>query len=271
MKRSARFPLGLDHFEAATASRRRGAIDDLLRPQGPVRQAARDAATAHAPSGLGLDSEAVRLRMVDRLRAGGARCEHVLSAMAQVERHRFVDTALAPQAYEDTSLPIGHGQTISKPSVVAHMLCLLFEGQFAQRTGHLGRTLEIGTGCGYQAALLLLLAPSVTTIERLRALHGRACENLAQYGAPRLQLLHGDGREGHAPGGPYESILAAAGGEELPHAWLEQLALGGRLVAPVHGPGQGGQSLLVVDRRRDGFVSARHDAVHFVPLKSGTA
>lgn len=271
MKRTVRFPLGLDHFVSGGERTRRGAVDDLLRPQGPLRQAARDAAVAHAPSGLGLDSAAVRLRMVERLRASGARCERVLSAMAQVERHRFVDSALAPQAYEDTSLPIGHGQTISKPSVVAHMLCLLFEGQFARQAGHLGRTLEIGTGCGYQAALLTLLAPSVTTIERLRALHERACENLADCGAPRLQLLHGDGCSGHAPGGPYESVLAAAGGHGLPQAWLDQLAIGGRVVAPVQGAGKGGQTLLVVDRRPEGFVSAHHDAVHFVPLKSGTA
>jgi protein-L-isoaspartate(D-aspartate) O-methyltransferase len=245
--------------------------DDLLRPQAPLRQAARDAALSRAPSGLGLDSAVVRQRMVERLRTDGAHCEPVLRAMAQVERHRFVDTALAPQAYEDTSLPIGHAQTISKPSVVAHMLGLLFDGEYASEVGHLGRVLEIGTGCGYQAALLLLLAQDVTSIERLLALHERAHLNLLGHAVSRLRLLHGDGRLGHAAAGPYHSILAAAGGSELPEAWCDQLAVGGRLVAPVQYLGQAGQSLLVVDRRRDGLVTSRHDPVNFVPLKSGTA
>jgi protein-L-isoaspartate(D-aspartate) O-methyltransferase len=271
MKSRGRFPLGLEHFEGGATARRRGMNDDLLRPQAPLRQAARDASMRRAPSGLGLDSDVVRQRMVERLRVDGGGCEPVLLAMAQVERHRFVDTALAPQAYEDTSLPIGHGQTISKPSVVAHMLGLLFEGDHARKTGHLGHVLEIGTGCGYQAALLLLLAPSVISIERLGALHQRACLNLQGHDVSRLRLLHGDGRLGHAAAGPYQSIVAAAGGDELPPAWCEQLAVGGRLVAPVQCPGQSGQSLLVVDRHRDGLVTVRRDPVHFVPLKSGTA
>jgi protein-L-isoaspartate(D-aspartate) O-methyltransferase len=208
--------------------------------------------------------------MVARLRAEGLRCEPVLQALGQVERHRFVDTALATQAYEDTSLPIGLQQTISKPSVVARMLALLFEGDAARTQGHLGRVLEIGTGCGYQAAVLMLLARGVVSIERLRPLHDKARAHLGslRHGTD-LRLVHGDGRLGHAPRAPYQSIVAAAGGEDLPAAWLDQLDIGGRLVAPMHDPARGGQVLVVVDRRADGLVTHRHDAVHFVPLKSG--
>ncbi len=219
---------------------------------------------------MGLDSAAVRQRMVNRLRAGGVRCEPVLQAFGQVERHRFVDTALATQAYEDTSLPIGLQQTISKPSVVARMLALLFEGDAARELGQLGRVLEVGTGCGYQAALLALLARSVISIERLKPLHEKARDNLAHHRQGDLRLLHGDGRLGHPPWAPYQSIIAAAGGDDLPQAWLDQLAPGGRLVAPMHDASRGGQVLVVVDRRPEGLVTQRHDAVHFVPLKSGT-
>jgi protein-L-isoaspartate(D-aspartate) O-methyltransferase len=241
-----------------------------------LQQAAADAARISAPSGLGLDSAAVRLRMVRRLQDDGVRCDPVLRAFATVPRHLFVDTALAPQAYEDTALPIGLGQTISKPSVVGRMLALLFEGAAAREQGHLGRVLEIGTGCGYQTALLAAgLARSVLSIERLRALHQKARDNLhaARWrGAPcqaDVRLVHGDGRLGHAPWAPYTSIIAAAGGEALPAAWLDQLALGGRLVAPVVDPSHGAQSLLVVDRRESGLVRHWLDGVHFVPLESG--
>ncbi len=183
----------------------------------------------------------------------------------------FVDSALATQAYEDTSLPIGHGQTISKPSVVARMLALLFEGETARATGSLGRVLEIGTGCGYQAALLARLGRGVVSIERLRPLHEKARQHLREVHAAPVRLLHGDGRLGHAPAAPYDSIVAAAGGDDLPEAWLDQLAPGGRLVAPVHDGGGGGQVLVVVDRVGDGLQRRRLEGVHFVPLKSGTA
>jgi protein-L-isoaspartate(D-aspartate) O-methyltransferase len=278
MTRPSRFPMALDRVhgrpagQAKSPSGKPGA--EVLRPQRPLHQAAQDAARQQAPSGLGMDSAAVRQRMVDRLRTGGVRCEPVLQAFGRVERHRFVDTALATQAYEDTSLPIGLQQTISKPSVVARMLALLFEGEAARKGGHLGRVLEIGTGCGYQAALLTLVSRSVVSIERLKPLHDKARANLANAhagdAAGDLRLLHGDGRLGHAPWGPYQSIIAAAGGDELPKAWLDQLAPGGRLVAPMHDASRGGQVLVVVDRRPDGLVTQHHDAVHFVPLKSGT-
>jgi protein-L-isoaspartate(D-aspartate) O-methyltransferase len=216
-----------------------------------------------------MDSAAVRQRMVQRLWADGIRHEALLQAFGAVERHRFVDTALATQAYEDTSLPIGLSQTISKPSVVARMLALLLQGEAARASGRLGRVLEIGTGCGYQAALLARLGRPVVSVERLRGLHEKACANLASLRSHELHLLHGDGRLGHAPRAPYDSIVSAAGGEDVPAAWLEQLGVGGRLVAPLHDPARGGQVLLVVDRQTGGLVRSWHDPVHFVPLKSG--
>ncbi|MFO1329625.1 MAG: protein-L-isoaspartate(D-aspartate) O-methyltransferase [Rubrivivax sp.] len=243
----------------------------MLRPQRPLQQALQQSARQAAPSGLGLDSAAVRARMVERLRADGIRCEPVLQAFAAVERHRFVDTALATQAYEDTSLPIGHGQTISKPSVVARMLALLHESAAARQAGHLGRVLEVGTGCGYQTALLSLLAQGVLSIERLRPLHEKARQHLHGWRRGDVRLVHGDGRQGHAGWGPYQHIVAAAGGDALPPAWLDQLAPGGRLVAPMHDAASGGQVLVVVDRDEQGWREQRLEAVHFVPLKSGRA
>ena len=220
--RPGRFPLALDRLAGAG----RPAATELLRPQRPLQHAAQHAAAQGqgAPQGLGLDSAAVRARMVARLRAEGIGCAPVLQAFALVERHRFVDSALANQAYEDTSLPIGLSQTISKPSVVARMLALLFEGESARAAGHLGRVLEIGTGCGYQAALLARLARSVLSIERLKPLHDKARQNLEGQRHGELRLVFGDGTLGHAPRAPYDSVVAAAGGDQLPAAWLEQLA-----------------------------------------------
>jgi protein-L-isoaspartate(D-aspartate) O-methyltransferase len=217
--------------------------------------------------GVGLDSSAVRMSMVRKLEGQGIRDHRVLSAMGHVERHRFVDTALVNQAYEDTSLPIGLGQTISKPGVVARMLDLLLDG----RAGQIGRVLEIGTGCGYQAAVLSRLAGEVYSIERLRGLHDKARDNLRYLRLANLHLLFGDGRDGYAAGAPYGAIIAAAGGEAVPQAWLDQLALGGRLVAPVStGPASAGtQALLVVDKLPQGLRQTLLEAVNFVPLKSG--
>ena len=269
--RGPRFPLGLDHVHGSTSARRGERVEprELLRPQRPVAQAARDALRPTAPSGLGLDSSTVRTRMVERLRADGIACEPVLQAFGRVERHRFVDSALATQAYEDTSLPIGHGQTISKPSVVARMLALLFDSASAQAEGTLGRVLEIGTGCGYQTALLSLLSFAVLSVERLRPLHDRARAHLHGWRQGDVRLIHADGRLGHAPWAPYDHIVAAAGGDAVPPAWLEQLAVGGRLVAPMHDARSGGQVLLVVDRSSAGWREQRLEGVRFVPLKSG--
>jgi protein-L-isoaspartate(D-aspartate) O-methyltransferase len=129
--------------------------------------------------------------------------------------------------------------------------------------------LEIGTGCGYQAALIARLANRVVSIERLGPLHHKARDNLHALGIDAVRLVHGDGRLGHAPLAPYDAIVSAAGGEQLPQAWLDQLAVGGRLVAPMHSDSAQGQVLMIVDRTADGYRQSFHDAVHFVPLKSG--
>ena len=265
-RRAPRFPMVLDRVGRAGASAQ---PRETLRPQRHLHEAVRDAARRSAPQGLGLDSLLVRQRMVQRLRAEGIHCEAVFTAMEAVPRHLFVDTALAIQAYEDTSLPIGHGQTISKPSVVARMLDLLYGGAHARSQGHLGRMLEVGTGCGYQTALLARLAKQVISIERLRPLFDKASGHLAPWRLDHVRLVHGDGMLGHGPNAPYDSIIAAAGGEALPDAWLDQLAVGGRLVAPIHRPGGRGQVLVVVDRHELGCHRTEHETVHFVPLKSG--
>lgn len=226
-------------------------------------------AKAVVSSGIGLDSRAVRARMVQKLAGQGIADAQVLAAMGQVERHRFVDTALVNQAYEDTSLPIGLGQTISKPNVVARMLELLRQGA-GSPAGKLGRVLEIGTGCGYQAAVLGQLAGEVYSIERLRGLHEKARENLRAFRLANVHLLFGDGMLGYAKGAPYAAIIAAAGGEAIPPAWVEQLAVGGRLVAPMHMAG-GAQALVVLDKTAQGVTQTVLEAVHFVPLKSGTS
>ena len=217
-----------------------------------------------------MDSQAVRARMVHKLAAQGISDAQVLAAMGKVERHRFVDTALANQAYEDTSLPIGLGQTISKPSVVARMLELVQQGARGAGGGKLGRVLEIGTGCGYQAAVASHLATEVYSIERLRGLHDKARENLRNLRLPNVHLLFGDGMLGFPKGAPYAAIIAAAGGEAIPSAWIEQLAMGGRLVAPLQAA-NGTQALVVVDKTPQGIRQTLLEAVLFVPLKSGTS
>jgi protein-L-isoaspartate(D-aspartate) O-methyltransferase len=218
------------------------------------------------PVGLGLDSSAVRAAMVRKLAAMGIAHPGVLQAMGQVERHCFVDSALVNQAYEDTSLPIGLGQTISKPNVVARMLELLVQNQALP----MGRVLEVGTGCGYQAAVLAKLCREVYSIERLKGLHHKAQDLLRPLRIPNLHLLFGDGMLGFPTGAPYAGIIAAAGGDAVPAAWTEQLAVGGRLVAPAS-LGQRGQSLVVIDRTPSGFVQQVLEPVQFVPLKSGIA
>ncbi|MEY3520848.1 protein-L-isoaspartate(D-aspartate) O-methyltransferase [Limnohabitans sp. 2KL-51] len=217
-------------------------------------------------SGLGLDSGAVRARMVAKLAEQGVQDPWVLQAMGQVERHRFVETALAGQAYEDTSLPIGLGQTISKPNVVARMIELLRQ----DAPGKLGRVLEIGTGCGYQSAVLSHLASEVYSIERLRGLHEKAKKNLLPFRLPNVHLMLGDGMLGFPKGAPYAGIISAAGGDEVPVVWLEQLAVGARLVAPTV-TASGHQALVVIRRTATGYDRQVLEAVHFVPLKSGIA
>ncbi len=231
--------------------------------------------SATATRGLGLDSEAVRERMVSRLVEQGLSSKRVAEAMRQVERHRFVDSALVNQAYEDTSLPIGLGQTISKPNVVGRMLDLLVQApvftQSAHPSGRLaGRVLEVGTGCGYQAAVLSHLFAEVYSMERLKGLHEKARDNLRAFRLANVHLLLGDGMLGFPRGAPYAAIISAAGGDDVPSTWTDQLVVGGRLVAPCTQK-NGQQALVVVDKTESGLSHSVLEAVHFVPLKSGLA
>ncbi|TWO72654.1 protein-L-isoaspartate(D-aspartate) O-methyltransferase [Caenimonas sedimenti] len=240
-----------------------GPLGQAPRARAPVAQSAVQSPT---PTGLGLDSHAIRARMVQRIAAQGIIDARVLEALGTVERHRFVDSALVNQAYEDTSLPIGLGQTISKPSVVARMIELLLAGT----QGRLGRVLEIGTGCGYQAAVLSRVATEVYSVERLRGLHEKARENLRTFRLANVHLLFGDGMLGYPKGAPYAAIIAAAGGEAVPAAWVDQLAVGGRIIAPtVLATGQ--QALVLVEKTPLQVRQTVLETVHFVPLKSGIA
>ena len=260
MSRRPGFPVRLDvpRAKAGVANR------EVARTPGAHGQGALQGDT---PGGIGLDSQAVRSRMVQKLIAQGVADPRVLAAMQAVERHRFVDSALVNQAYEDTSLPIGLGQTISKPNVVARMIELLLGGK-KDASGRLGRVLEIGTGCGYQAAVLSAVAAEVYSIERLRGLHERARANLRPFRLANVHLLFGDGMAGFAKGAPYAGIIAAAGGEAVPQAWIEQLAVGGRIIAPTLMPG-GRQALLMMEKTPREMKQTVLEAVHFVPLKSG--
>lgn len=277
-RKGGRFPLRLDQVASTPKP---AAPRELLRPQAHLQAVERERRVqgGQTPQGVGLDSIHVRRRMVERLRADGLSHPLVLDAFARLPRHLFVDTALVNQAYEDTSLPIGLGQTISKPSVVGAMVALLcarpgLRVQLDQGKP-LGSCLEIGTGCGYQASLLALMARQVVSVERLRDLHLKARQNIDtlrrnEPGWPDVRLVYGDGMLGHPPQAPYDTIIAAAGGSQLPQAWLDQLAPGGRLVAPTAHPGGAGQVLTVVDRHADGRLEQTvSGAVLFVPLKSG--
>jgi protein-L-isoaspartate(D-aspartate) O-methyltransferase len=226
--------------------------------------------TMASPTGVGLESSAIRARMVQKLAEQGIDDPVVLEAMGRIERHRFVDSALVNQAYEDTSLPIGLGQTISKPNVVARMIALLRQAPGLQGAPMMGRVLEIGTGCGYQAAVLSCVAPEVYSIERLRGLHDKARENLRPLRLPNVHVIFGDGMLGYPQGAPYSAIISAAGGENVPQAWVDQLAMGGRLVAPTQ-TATGQQALVVIDKTPQGLQQTLLEAVNFVPLKSGIA
>jgi protein-L-isoaspartate(D-aspartate) O-methyltransferase len=212
----------------------------------------------------GMVSERVRERMVARVREQGVRDLRVLDAMARVPRHVFVDVALSSRAYEDSALPIGEGQTISQPYIVARTIELAIAGvQDAQRL----KVLEIGTGCGYAAAVLAQVVGQVYSIERMRALHERARNNLRQFRLSNLHLVFGDGLVGLPAQAPFDAIVAAAAGAEMPAAWLEQLAPAGIIVAPV---GLETQHLVTVRRDAAGRVVRKiEEEVRFVPLRSG--
>lgn len=214
-------------------------------------------------TGVGLESSRVRDRLIEKL-SREIKNTAVLEAMRRVERHRFVDSALVTQAYEDTALPIGFGQTISKPNVVARMIELLLNGQ----PRFTGKVLEIGSGCGYQAAVLGLLARHVFSVERIEGLVAKARANLKACEYTNVQVKFGDGMLGFPDVAPYTAIIAAAGGEAIPDAWLAQLAMGGRLVAPSWAENRQ-QALIVIDKTPNGFVKNVLEPVQFVPLKSG--
>jgi len=212
--------------------------------------------------GIGMTSQRTRARMVERLREKGIRNDQVLAAMAAVPRHVFVEEALASRAYEDTALPLGMGQTISQPYIVARMIELLLQG----RAG-LGKTLEIGAGCGYQAAVLAQLTKEVYAVERIGPLLEKAKANMRTLQQFNVRLKHADGQLGLPEAGPFDSIIVAAAGSHVPQALLEQLAVGGRLVLPV---GSAEQYLRLIERNPQGYTEARLDAVRFVPLLAGT-
>jgi protein-L-isoaspartate(D-aspartate) O-methyltransferase len=210
--------------------------------------------------GIGMTSQRTRDRMVERLREQGIRDERVLAAMGFVPRHLFVDEALATRAYEDTALPIGFEQTISQPYVVARMIETLQSGR------ELGRMLEVGTGCGYQAAVLAQLSKDVFSIERIAGLLERARTNLRPLRLSNLRLTHGDGYLGLPAAAPFDSIIVAAAAPKLPLALIEQMSPGGRMILPI---GLGEQSLCLIDRTPSGYSETWLDPVRFVPLRAG--
>jgi protein-L-isoaspartate(D-aspartate) O-methyltransferase len=213
---------------------------------------------------LGLNSERSRDRMIARLREQGITNEAVLAAMRAVPRHLFVDEGLASRAYDDAALPIGYQQTISQPWVVARMISVLLEG------GELNKVLEVGAGCGYQAAVLAHVAREVHTVERIHGLYEMARRNLQKLRLPgRVRVVFGDGMAGLPGSAPFDAIVVAAAGLEIPKALLEQLAPGGRLIAPEGGPAV--QRLVLIERTGPASWQRRElDAVRFVPLRPGT-
>jgi protein-L-isoaspartate(D-aspartate) O-methyltransferase len=212
-------------------------------------------------SGIGMTSARTRERLIQRLKSGGIQDQRVLNQIRDVPRHLFVDEALASRAYEDTALPIGLGQTISQPYVVARMTEALLADPRPSRV------LEIGTGCGYQTAVLAGLVDEVYTVERIGPLQRRAKALLRQLEIHNVKFRHGDGWEGWKTHAPYDGIIVTAAPPEKPRALLEQLAEGGRMIIPV-GP-RGRQELLEIQRRGDDFEERLLDYVLFVPLLSG--
>jgi len=205
-----------------------------------------------------------RQSLAAKVHAAGVKHGKTLEAIATVPRHAFMDAGLHAQAYEDSALPIGHQQTISKPSVVARMIEILHKPKH-----QLGKVLEIGTGCGYQAAVLSLLAQEVYSIERIRPLHDMAREKLRPFRIKNLRLIYGDGILGLPQAAPFDGIILAAAGLGIPDALLDQLAIGGRLVAPV-ARNEKEQQLVMVERMSSHrYQRTVLDEVFFVPLQSG--
>lgn len=211
--------------------------------------------------GIGMTSQRTRDRLIARLRDAGIGNLAVLDAVRSTPRHIFVDEALASRAYEDTALPIGFGQTLSQPYIVARMTEALIEA------GPPDTVLEVGAGSGYQTAILARLAKRVFAVERVGELIRRARQRMNELGLYNIQLRHADGHRGWPQQGPYDAILVAAAPEEVPPALLEQLAMGGRLIIPV-GCGRT-QNLIRVTRRPDGYEREILEEVSFVPLVGG--
>lgn len=214
-------------------------------------------------TGIGMTSQRTRARMVDRLREQGIRDERVLHAMGSVPRHIFLEPALANRAYEDTALPLGFAQTISQPYVVARMIEILIAGR------ELGKTLEIGAGCGYQAAVLGTLSKQVFAVERIAPLLLRARDHLKQAKMSHIRLKHADGNLGLPEAAPFDTIILAAASSAAPQPLLNQLAPGGRLVMPLVLPKGSDQVISLIERTENGFHETRFDAVRFVPLLPG--
>ncbi|WP_018145817.1 protein-L-isoaspartate(D-aspartate) O-methyltransferase [Thioalkalivibrio sp. AKL6] len=213
-------------------------------------------------TGAGLTSQRARDRLVRLLEGQGIRDPRVLEAIRSIPRHLFVEEALSHRAYENTALPIGHRQTISQPFIVARMTEALLEGE-RPRT-----VLEIGTGSGYQAAVLAQIVDRVFSVERIQALSRNARELLSRLGINNVNLRHGDGADGWPDKAPFDGIILTAAPKEVPEALLTQLALGGRLVAPVEGP-DGRQQLVRYTRTEEAYVRDILDAVMFVPMLPG--
>lgn len=270
-----RFPLTLDRITGAADRKKTVAVPQMKNsqtatqnaarhtmPPPPVINSTRPAAdrTANSP----LVSDAVRKAMVQRLAQQGIRDTAVLAAMEAVPRHYFLEPGLASQAYIDASLPIGYHQTISQPYIVARMIEVMRGGI----SGKLSRVLEIGTGCGYQAAVIAQLAEEVYSIERIRPMHELARTNLRPLRIPNLRLHYGDGMLGLPQVGSFDGIILAAAGLDVPQALLDQMSVGGRLIAPV---GQRNQVLKLVRRTgRNEWMAETLEPCHFVPLKPGT-
>jgi protein-L-isoaspartate(D-aspartate) O-methyltransferase len=265
MSNGKRFPLSLSSLGE------RGKAAGVATPQTATRNVAqtteqRSRSDANGTRPMSMVSDAVRSAMVGRIARQGVRDEKVLAAMGGVPRHLFLEPGLASQAYIDASLPIGHHQTISQPYIVARMIELLRSNI---KDGLLDRVLEIGTGCGYQAAVLSRVATEVYSIERIRAMHELAKANLRPMRIPNIRLHYGDGMLGFPQVAPFDGIILAAAGMQVPQTLLEQLTIGGRLVAPV---GARHQVLKVIERvGNEEWTTATLEDCHFVPLRPGTA
>jgi protein-L-isoaspartate(D-aspartate) O-methyltransferase len=201
--------------------------------------------------------------MVERLRAQGIRDEVVLSVLGEVPRHLFVDEALASRAYEDIALPLGFGQTISSPYTVARM------SELARAGGALGRVLEIGTGCGYQATVLSRLAKEVYSIERLAPLLAKARKHFRELRVSNVRLRHGDGHVGMPEVAPFDAIVMSAAATHVPKSLMEQLEVGAKMILPMTQGGE--QRLCVIERSAHGYIEKKMDVVKFVPLLPGVA